>query len=71
MSPRKTEQLAQAERHVRDGGVIVTRQRDLIERLRGKGLSTVRSEELLVTFKQSQAIFEEDLARIAAKDGAP
>lgn len=64
MPPSKTEQLAMAERHVRDGRAIVARQRGLIERYRSRGHSTFASEELLSCFERTQAIFEDDLARL-------
>ena len=64
ISTEESDRLAMAERHVRDGRAIVERQRELIEGRFRRGDSTIASEELLVTFEQSQAIFEADLVRL-------
>ena len=66
--PRGThdERIAIASRHVRDGRTIVERQRRLIDDLRRRGISTESSEALLRSFERSQAIFEDDLAWLAA-----
>ena len=53
-----------AEQHVIVGRQIVQRQQDLIARRRQLGLDTRQSEQLLVQFERSLAIFEGDLADI-------
>ena len=65
------DRIAVAERHVRDGRAVVQRQRDLITRQRGLGHSTLDSESLLAQFEHSQAIFEDDLARLQREQGPP
>jgi hypothetical protein len=60
-----------AERHVRDGRVIVSRQRLLIERRQELGEGTEASRELLVDFERPLAIFERDLKRLHALASAP
>jgi hypothetical protein len=63
-STAEADRLAMAERHVRTGRAIVERQRKLIAGRFRRGDSTGASEALLVTFEQSQAIFEADLVRL-------
>jgi hypothetical protein len=52
-----------ASRHVEQGRHILQRQRDLIE----SGTSVPGALELLATFERSQAIFEDDLARLMSE----
>ena len=60
------DQIASATRHVENGRRIVQRQRERI----ASGTAAPGAHELLRTFEQSQAIFEEDLARlIKERDG--
>lgn len=56
-----------ARKHVLSGRSVIERQRALIDRTKALGLSTSSHEELLTRFETSQAIFEEDLARIAGE----
>ena len=48
--------LAQAERHVAQGDVIVARQRELVSRLERAGLDTKAASLLLRQFEISQAL---------------
>lgn len=57
-------QVALARRHVDKGRDIISRQHRLIERKRAKGFDTVISQELLLLFETTQAIFEGDLDRL-------
>ncbi len=59
-----TERHDEACRHAANGRQVIDRQRDLIKRQKAFGADTTKSEALLATFEQSQAIFESDVARI-------
>ncbi len=59
-----TERHDEARRHAAKGRHVLDRQRDLIRRQKASGADTIRSEALLATFEQSQAIFDSDVARI-------
>ncbi|WP_141688411.1 hypothetical protein [Bradyrhizobium paxllaeri] len=54
------EKIEQAKRYVAKGRRVVERQRQRI----ASGTAAPGASELLATFEQSQAIFEEDLARL-------
>jgi hypothetical protein len=57
--------LDQAARHVREGKLIVVRQRALIADLKAGGHDTEAAENLLTLFERTLAIFEADLAAIS------
>ena len=61
------ERHAEAQRHVLVGRRLIDRQRRLIGRLKVLGRDTRRSEEILVSFEQTQLIFEGDLIRIGVQ----
>jgi hypothetical protein len=63
------ERYQEAHRHVVSGREVIRRQRDLIAARKADGRNTDESEELLVTFERTQAIFEDDLARITRERG--
>ena len=54
----------QAQRHVRRGREIVSRQRELIAEIRAGQRDASSAEDLLRRFENSLAIFESDLADI-------
>jgi hypothetical protein len=66
-----TERYEEAHRHVVEGQRIIHRQLTLIERQKVLGRDTTNSEVLLAAFRNSQAIFESDLARIRQERGLP
>ena len=49
----QAEELAMAERHVREGEAIVSRQRRIVEELRRDGHPTATAEQLLTIFEAS------------------
>lgn len=49
----QAEELAMAERHVREGEAIVSRQRRIVDELRRDGHSTATAEQLLAIFESS------------------
>ena len=51
-------------RHICEGDIIVSRQRDLAQRLRDEGRDTDATEELLVRFEMIQAAHLAHIARI-------
>jgi hypothetical protein len=57
--------LDQAARHVREGKLIVARQRALIAHQKAGGHDTEAAENLLTLFERTLAIFEADLAAIS------
>ena len=59
-----------AAHHVRSGRLVVERQRALIRRGQEAGRNTDASEDLLALFERTQAIFEDDLARLRRPPGA-
>jgi hypothetical protein len=61
------ERYLKAHRHAVAGRKVITCQRDLIARKQALGHSTDRSEDLLAIFERTQAIFEDDLARITSE----
>jgi hypothetical protein len=63
MSPL-IERYAHAERKVAEGQRAIDCQRVLIATRKALGKNPAKSQELLITFEQLQAIFEGDLARI-------
>ena len=66
MAEGETE-LAMVRRHIRQGVEIITRQREILERLRAYGRPTERSEALLLSFEDVQRMHEEHLARIQGR----
>ena len=60
--------LALADDHVVQGRRIVGRQRQLISALRARSVDSGNAEDLLRAFEQTLAIFEDDLAEIAARE---
>jgi hypothetical protein len=62
------DRLAMAKRHVVEGRRIIEGQRQLISRLQSIRCSTAYSERILAEFERSQALFEDDLAEIEAKE---
>ena len=61
------ERRAWAERHVKEGRLIVERQQELIVRRKAAQLDTTDSEHLLTQFEISQKIFEDDLSRVLSE----
>ena len=61
--------LDDARRHVAFGADILSRQRNVIERLKRHGLDTEESERMLAQFERTQELFEEDLDRLERADG--
>jgi len=53
-------QIEQARRHVEDGRKIIERQRKRV----AAGVAVPSAAELLQQFEQTQAIFEQELARL-------
>jgi hypothetical protein len=64
-----TERYEEAHRHVIEGQRIINRQLTLIKRQKVLGCDTTNSEGLLAAFRNSQTIFESDLARIRQERG--
>jgi hypothetical protein len=64
MSPESESVYTQAQRHVRRGREIVSRQRELIAEIRVGQRDASLAEDLLQRFENSLAIFESDLADI-------
>ena len=64
-APQGTHSLAFE--HVLKGRRIVARQRQLIDQIRARGGESAQAEDLLVQFERTLAIFEDDLAVIAAR----
>jgi len=64
MPPESESVYTQAQRHVRRGREIVSRQRELIAEIRAGHRDTSSAEDLLQRFENSLAIFESDLADI-------
>jgi hypothetical protein len=58
------ERLAQEERHVAQGEIIIRRQRAVIENLRARGRDVALALELLERFKAAQAGFIETRNRL-------
>lgn len=56
--------IAMAHRHVATGHSIIARQHNVIAKTHKLGTDASSAEELLVQFEKSQAIFEDDLARL-------
>ncbi len=55
--------LAESERHVRDGALIVARQRELVARLERDGHDTHAARALLAQFEELQALHIADCER--------
>jgi hypothetical protein len=53
--------LEAAQRHVRQGQLIVEAQEALVFRIRASGGDSAQAENILLAFVASQSIFEEDL----------
>jgi hypothetical protein len=64
MSSSLAARIAVARRHVETGRAVIDRQRNVISRKLGWGLDASVSQQLLVQFEISQAIFEGDLERL-------
>jgi hypothetical protein len=60
------ERYLEAHRHAVSGRTVIKRQRGLIARQKAVGRNTEASEDLLASFERTQAIFENDLARIVS-----
>ena len=56
--------LAQAERHIAQGQVIIERQISLVAELARDGHDTEEARALLATFRQIQKLSEQDRARL-------
>lgn len=57
-------------RHVAQGRQIVESQRQLIDHLKAIGRPTGEAERMLYVYESSLRIFEDDLARLIAKEEA-
>ena len=64
MSSDLAKRIAIAHRHVASGRSVLARQRSVITKKHGLGIDASGSEELLVVFEKSQAIFEDDWERL-------
>jgi len=64
MSSDLAERIVIAYRHVASGRSVLARQRSVITKKNKLGIDVSGSEELLVVFEKSQAIFEDDLERL-------
>jgi hypothetical protein len=58
------ERILMARRHLETGQSVIERQRNVISKKRDFGLDSSGAEQLLVQFENSQAMFEDDLARL-------
>jgi hypothetical protein len=56
--------LAQAERHIAKGELIIQRQERVVSELRARGSDTVQAETLLWEFQLSQQIYISDSERL-------
>jgi len=61
--------LALARRHVQDGKCIVAAQKKIISEIKACGGDARGAEDLLDTFRRTQAIFEDHLGRLAKDKG--
>ena len=59
--------LAQAERHVAQGKMVIERQQGLVVELERDGHDITEAQRLLATFLDIQRSHEEDLARITGE----
>jgi len=64
MSSDLAARIVIAYRHVASGRSVLARQRSVITKKNKLGIDVSGSEELLVVFEKSQAIFEDDLERL-------
>jgi hypothetical protein len=64
MPSNLAERIEMARHHVSKGRAVLSRHRQLVANQQARGLDAAISEELLVQFERSQAIFEEDLERL-------
>jgi len=62
--PWFAERLEMARRHVADGHRLVASQRRIVATKRKQGFDPTLSEDLLNSFEQSLAAFEDDLTRL-------
>jgi hypothetical protein len=64
MSSDLAARIVIAYRHVASGRSVLARQRSVITKKNKLSIDVSGSEELLVVFEKSQAIFEDDLERL-------
>jgi hypothetical protein len=67
-NPAISARRALAIQHVERGRVIIARQRQIIDKIRGFNGDASSAEELLVTFEGSLTIFEDDLDDLEKRD---
>lgn len=64
---RLLERFALAERHVREGARHVSRQREIVAQLKGRGHDAASARDLLEQFEALQALHVSDWERLRAE----
>jgi len=63
--PATAEVAEQAQHHVERGRRVITRQKQLIEKLAAEGRDTTAADGLLAVFESVQKVLERDLAALS------